>query len=343
MASLAITHSFVSGVADGADTTLVRPSDWNNTHSITDQTFDISHLSPSVRLINPRQLATLRWYPANLVGHTPLTGYTGIQGCCFDGLNIWIGCNGGLNNVYRYNPYTGVVTTAKTGVTTQTLCFDGTNVWGAAGSTVFWINAGTPTTNGTITAGTSTVGCCFDGQYIWVSDAGSNNIYKINAATKTLVSGYSVGRTTYSCCFDGTYVWFGGYLNTGLVKFNPTTNTVVSTYTFPTFTGPVCYDGQYLWTAYYNSIGPGAVYKINPSDGSILSTLTPGSYFSAGICFDGKYIWVSSIAGSVVTQISTATGTIIGNYSAGTSPINICFDGSKIWVTNNGVGSLQIL
>ena len=28
-----ITHSFVSGIADGADTTLVRPIDWNATHT----------------------------------------------------------------------------------------------------------------------------------------------------------------------------------------------------------------------------------------------------------------------------------------------------------------------
>src|SRR6185437_14624248 len=29
-----VTHTFVSGVADGADTTLVRPSNWNAAHTI---------------------------------------------------------------------------------------------------------------------------------------------------------------------------------------------------------------------------------------------------------------------------------------------------------------------
>jgi hypothetical protein len=31
---MTITHSFVSGIADGADATLVRPSNWNNAHTI---------------------------------------------------------------------------------------------------------------------------------------------------------------------------------------------------------------------------------------------------------------------------------------------------------------------
>jgi hypothetical protein len=31
---MTITHTFVSGIADGADATLVRPSNWNNAHTI---------------------------------------------------------------------------------------------------------------------------------------------------------------------------------------------------------------------------------------------------------------------------------------------------------------------
>lgn len=31
-----VTHKFVSGIADGGDATLVRPSNWNDEHSITD-------------------------------------------------------------------------------------------------------------------------------------------------------------------------------------------------------------------------------------------------------------------------------------------------------------------
>ena len=33
-----VTHKFVSGIADGGDATLVRPSNWNDEHSITDVT-----------------------------------------------------------------------------------------------------------------------------------------------------------------------------------------------------------------------------------------------------------------------------------------------------------------
>lgn len=36
---MAITHSFVSGIADGSNATLVRPSNWNANHTIADGTF----------------------------------------------------------------------------------------------------------------------------------------------------------------------------------------------------------------------------------------------------------------------------------------------------------------
>ena len=33
--AVTVTHPFVSAIGDGADTTLVRPSNWNATHSIS--------------------------------------------------------------------------------------------------------------------------------------------------------------------------------------------------------------------------------------------------------------------------------------------------------------------
>ena len=33
---MAITHKFVSAIPDGPDTTIVQPSDWNDSHTITD-------------------------------------------------------------------------------------------------------------------------------------------------------------------------------------------------------------------------------------------------------------------------------------------------------------------
>jgi hypothetical protein len=33
--AVTVTHPFVSAIPDGADTTLVRPSNWNATHSIS--------------------------------------------------------------------------------------------------------------------------------------------------------------------------------------------------------------------------------------------------------------------------------------------------------------------
>ena len=45
---MAITHDFISAVADGADTTLVQPSDWNADHTIENATITAAMLASGV-------------------------------------------------------------------------------------------------------------------------------------------------------------------------------------------------------------------------------------------------------------------------------------------------------
>lgn len=45
-----ITHAFVSGIADGVDTTLVRPSNWNANHVIAPGSIVDADLSTAVKL-----------------------------------------------------------------------------------------------------------------------------------------------------------------------------------------------------------------------------------------------------------------------------------------------------
>src|SRR6185369_16249223 len=44
---MAVTHTFVSAIADGGDATLVRPSNWNADHTIADNTVTDAHLRDS--------------------------------------------------------------------------------------------------------------------------------------------------------------------------------------------------------------------------------------------------------------------------------------------------------
>lgn len=44
---MAVKHAFVSGVSDGADTSLVRPSNWNADHTIDNDTVSEAQLSIS--------------------------------------------------------------------------------------------------------------------------------------------------------------------------------------------------------------------------------------------------------------------------------------------------------
>lgn len=42
---MAIKHTFVSAISDGEDTSLVRPSNWNDEHTIEQKSITNSHIS----------------------------------------------------------------------------------------------------------------------------------------------------------------------------------------------------------------------------------------------------------------------------------------------------------
>jgi hypothetical protein len=43
---MAVKHKFVSGKVDGGDSTLVRPSNWNDTHAVEDGTVSAPTIAP---------------------------------------------------------------------------------------------------------------------------------------------------------------------------------------------------------------------------------------------------------------------------------------------------------
>jgi YVTN family beta-propeller protein len=99
--------------------------------------------------------------------------------------------------------------------------------------------------------------------------------------------------------------------------------------TVPTYgsaTG-ITYDGANVWilTLAY-------LYKVRPSDGTILATLNVGD--ALDVAFDGTYIWTANIFNHTVTRVDAKTATIVDTISTGQRPQGLAFDGQYMWVAN---------
>jgi hypothetical protein len=104
------------------------------------------------------------------------------------------------------------------------------------------------------------------------------------------------------------------------------------------------FDGTHLWiTNYFAS----TVTEINPSDGSLVRTLSGGNYGflgPTGITFDGTHLWVAnSDNGNSLTEINPSDGSWVQTLSGGSygfdDPYEIAFDGTHLWVTNEAGGA----
>jgi DNA-binding beta-propeller fold protein YncE len=56
----------------------------------------------------------------------------------------------------------------------------------------------------------------------------------------------------------------------------------------------------------------------------------------AGIAFDGVNIWVANYSSASVTKLLAADGSLVGVYWVGSTPMGVAFDGANIWVANYG-------
>ena len=77
---------------------------------------------------NPLQIALLRWYEANGIGHTFSVG-SKPEAVCFDGANVWV-ANSGSDNVTKLKASDGsFVDNYSVGSRPEGVCFDGAHIW----------------------------------------------------------------------------------------------------------------------------------------------------------------------------------------------------------------------
>lgn len=150
-------------------------------------------------------------------------------------------------------------------------------------------------------------------------------------------------------CFDGVNVWSaagqGG--NGKLIKLDVTTGEVAS-YSLPAslnFSAGIIFAFGFLWV-----VNPGLgneLYKIDPSDGSIVATINPitdpdlTTAQGGNLCSDDTSIWVCyeyvnlgpADVGAAI-KIDPTSGAILNTVIVGESCQDICFDGTDRWTAN---------
>ena len=182
--AVTVTHPFVSAIGDGADTTLVRPSNWNATHSI----------SGTVDVANGGTGAST----ASITSFNNITGYTASGATGTTSTNIVFSTTPSLTNPTVTN-YVETLYTANTSTALTISLANGT------------VQLLTLTANATLTMPTAVAGKSFI--IILAQDAtGSRSVTWTTvswpSATAPTITSTASKKDIYSFFSDGTS-WYG--------------------------------------------------------------------------------------------------------------------------------------
>ncbi|HWZ84210.1 MAG TPA: hypothetical protein VNW47_16400 [Terriglobales bacterium] len=283
---------------------------------------------PAFAQINPKQVALLRWYPANLSATLSLAGPYGMT---FDGTNLWIGGRSAPGVVTKLRASDGTMFgSTSVGSAVSQLAFDSANVWAALDSgSVAKIRASDGMLLGSFpVAGVDSArSIVFDGQFIWVGTI-SGVISKLRIDTGAVVFTTTLGGSFESAVYDGANVWFINYQH-GIIELRPSDGVIVATIPFACGRGSVS-DGANIWVS--NGCNS-SVTKFRASDGAILGNYMVGTG-PVGVNYDGTNIWVANFSSSTVSKLRASDGAPMGVFPVSESPSFIVFDGANTWVSS---------
>ena len=190
------------------------------------------------------------------------------------------------------------------------------------------------------TPGALPCGICWDGTYLWHNDS-SKYIYKLNTLGEILDSidnpdvdnQFRGGGMT---C-DGTNIWLVGEQSAKLFKID-NKGTILKTFDLPSGKDfdpngfGIAWDGNNLWHSQYL---PPVIYKINPSDGSVISSFVPNDTIMGIEWINNKLYGISvtdDIYDSKLVEIDTITGEFNDSVEWNIAyPLDLCFDNNYIW------------
>lgn len=120
---------------------------------------------------------------------------------------------------------------------------------------------------------------------------------------------------------DGSYVWVGQFFADPslLHKVDRVTCAVVRTIPAPGLhIGGLAFDGANLWVLPEQL---GAIFKVNPADGAVLSWIPAPSSGEldpnpAGIAWDGQFLWHADYGHAMIYKLDPANGNILKSFPA---------------------------
>jgi len=217
--------------------------------------------------------------------------------------------------------------------------FDGTHIWTAdtAQGKVLKLRASDGALVGTYPiGGTSVRDMLFDGAHIWISLT-SDTVRKLRASDGALVGTYQL--RAYSMAFDGTHIWGTNSRGRTVSKMRVSDGALVGTYSLGTEgmmpTG-VLFDGVNIWVGSRGDVGGalnGYLWKLRPSDGTVVGTTLLSTNPHSPVAFDGIYVWVTKGRNTLET-VRASDGKLVGSHTVPSNILDVVFDGTHIWGTS---------
>lgn len=152
----------------------------------------------------------------------------------------------------------------------------------------------------------------WDGTNLWAAGYDTQRIYKINPNVYqgVITSFPSPGSAPYGLTWDGTNLLIADITDRfRIFKVNPQNGSIISSFVSPTYTRNITWDGENIW-AVASFAAPRHAYKMNPSNGDIITYLNIPDDDPWGISWDGTNLLVTGRSSNKIYRLGAAIGAV---------------------------------
>jgi len=162
----------------------------------------------------------------------------------------------------------------------------------------------------------------------------------------------NIGFGPGGLAWDGAYLWVGGgFGNARIYKYDVATCSIVSSFAAPSagwldaITG-LAFDGTNLWC---HPEETGLIYKLDPSDGTVLDSFEAPSYGTGdpnggGLAWDGSNLWHVHSEWNTLYKLDPTNGSVLDSFSVPSGySSGLAFWDGKLVVANITTDELHVI